>query len=121
MHVSEFWASPVRGRALVALFALGASATFLAHAADGSLAKVTAVQNTVESKTASGASWTASKNGDVLKANDRVRTGPASRAAILYSDQTLHRMNEKSEVEILPPSGGGTGIVKILSGQSYFT
>ncbi|HEX4824355.1 MAG TPA: FecR domain-containing protein [Candidatus Polarisedimenticolaceae bacterium] len=93
----------------------------MAHAADGSLAKVTAVQNTVEARTSSGASWSAAKNGDPLKANDRVRTGPGSRAAILYSDQTLHRMNEKSEIEILPPSGGGTGIVKILSGQSYFT
>jgi tetratricopeptide (TPR) repeat protein len=112
---------PIRKRALGALFVFGASATFLAHAADGSLAKVTAVQNTVETKPASGAAWAPAKNGDSLKANDRIRTGPGSRAAILYSDQTLHRMNEKSEIEILPPSAGGSGIVKILSGQSYFT
>src|SRR5580765_8541806 len=122
MHVSvgSLYLS-VRRRALGALFVFGVSTTFLAHAADGSLAKITAVQNSVESKTSAGATWAASKNGDPLKANDRVRTGPASRAAILYSDQTLHRMNEKSEIEILPPSAGGSGIVKILSGQSYFT
>ena len=122
MHVSVgSLCLSVRRRALGALFVSGASATFMAHAADGSLAKVTAVQNTVEAKTAAGTTWAASKNGDPLKANDRVRTGPGSRAAILYSDQTLHRMNEKSEIEILPPASGGSGIVKILSGQSYFT
>ena len=104
------------------LLAVGVFAGWRAHAAtDGSLAKVTAVQNTVESKTASAPAWAPSKTGEALKANDRIRTGPASRAAILYSDQTLHRMNEKSEIEILPPAAGGTGVVKILSGQSYFT
>jgi tetratricopeptide (TPR) repeat protein len=111
----------VRVRTLVALSIIWASAVFSAHAADSSLAKVTAIQNTVETKTAAAAGWSASKEGQALVANDRVRTGPASRASLLYSDQTMHRLNEKSEVEILPPSGGGSGIVKILSGQSYFT
>jgi Flp pilus assembly protein TadD len=90
-------------------------------ATDGSLAKVTAIQNTVESKTVGAPAWSPSKTGEALKANDRIRTGPASRASLLYSDQTLHRMNEKSEIEILPPAGGGSGVVKILTGQSYFT
>lgn len=107
--------------ALGALFVFMASATFSAHAADGSLAKVTAVQNSVESKTGAAAAWSATKTGDALKAHDRIRTGPGSRAAILYSDQTLHRMNEKSEVEILAPTSGNNGVVNILSGQSYFT
>lgn len=111
----------VRTKALVALVAIWASATFPARAADAGLAKVTAVQNTVETKAASAASWSDAAAGRSLAANDRIRTGPASRAAILYSDQTLHRINEKSEVEILPPAGGGSGIVKIFSGQSYFT
>jgi tetratricopeptide (TPR) repeat protein len=90
------------------------------RAADAGLAKVTAIQNTVETKTAS-AGWKPSTQGQSLVAQDRVRTGPASRASLLYSDQTMHRLNEKSEVEILPPAQGGSGIVKILSGQSYFT
>src|SRR4030095_7889195 len=58
--------------------------------------------------------------GESLTARALIRTGPASRASLLYSDQTLHRLNEKSEVEIVAPIGGGSGIVKILSGQSYF-
>ena len=111
----------VRTRALGALVAFLASATFSVHAADGGLAKVTAIQNTVETKDANAASWKSATEGQSLAAQDRIRTGPASRASILYSDQTLHRLNEKSEVEILPPAGGAGGIVKILSGQSYFT
>ena len=90
-------------RALVILFALLKPATILTRAADTGLAKVTAIQNTVESKGASAAAWVPSIQGQSLGAKDRIRTGPASRAAILYSDQTLHRLNEKSEVEILPP------------------
>lgn len=110
----------VRTRALVALVAFMASATFSARAADVGLAKVTAIQNTVETKPAAATAWKPSTEGQALAAKDRIRTGPASRASLLYSDQTLHRLNEKSEVEIVAPASGGSGIVKILSGQSYF-
>jgi len=111
----------VCGRALAALLGIIGSATFLAHAADGGLATVTAVQNTVETRAAGASSWSTATVGQLLGARDRIRTGPASRAAIRYSDQTLHRINEKSEVEILPPAGGQSGVVTVLSGQSYFT
>ena len=122
MNVSPHaYSGDVRTRALVALVGLCASAMISARAADPGLAKVTAVQNTVETKGAAAAAWRPSTAGETLAAQDRIRTGPASRASLLYSDQTLHRLNEKSEVEILPPSQGASGIVKILSGQSYFT
>jgi len=118
------WQSSTRGdvrtRALVALVAVMAYATFSARAADASLAKVTAIQNTVETKPAAATAWKPSTAGQSLAAQDRIRTGPASRASLLYSDQTLHRLNEKSEVEIVAPASGGSGILKILSGQSYF-
>src|SRR5882672_8400397 len=109
----KLWQSSTHGgdvctRALVALVAFTA-ATFSAHAADASLAKVTAIQNTVETKPAAGTAWKPSKAGEPLMAQDRVRTGAGSRASLLYSDQTLHRMNEKSEVEIVAPSAGGSG------------
>lgn len=110
----------VRTRALVALVAFLASATFSARAADAGLAKVTAIQNSVETKPSAATGWKPSIEGQSLAAKDRIRTGPASRASLLYSDQTLHRLNEKSEIEIVAPDSGGSGIVKILSGQSYF-
>ena len=110
----------VRMRALVALVAFLGSATFSARAADAGLAKVTAIQNSVETKPAAATAWKPSTEGQSLAAKDRIRTGPGSRASLLYSDQTLHRLNEKSEIEIVAPASGGSGIVKILSGQSYF-
>ncbi len=111
----------LRARVFVTVAAFSIAATFSARAADTGVAKVTAIQNTVETKTAASPSWKPGSEGQMLAAQDHVRTGAGSRASILYSDQTLHRLNEKSEVEILPPSGAGTGVVKILSGQSYFT
>ena len=111
----------VCAKAVVAAVFSWLAATFSAEAAAGGLAKVTAIQNTVEVKAASATGWSPASVGQSLGAGDRIRTGAGSRAAILYSDQTLHRMNEKSEVEIVAPAGGGSGIVNILSGGSYFT
>jgi len=67
------------------------------------LAKISAIQNIVETRAASSGTWSPSTPDQPLFGQDRVRTGVGSRAAILYSDLTLHRVNEKSEVEILPP------------------
>jgi len=86
-----------------------------------SLAKVAATQNVVESRRAGTEAWTAATSNEELYANDRVRTGPSSRAAILYADDTLHRLDEKSEVEIIPPRGDQGGLLEILSGRHYFS
>ncbi len=98
---------------------------FLSFAGGGAAAeecgKLASVQNRVESRTASETEWTPSVRNQVLAARDRVRTGAASRAAILYSDQTLHRINEKSEVEVLPSDAGNPGVLKVISGQHYFS
>ncbi len=83
--------------------------------------RLASVQNNVESRSAGVTGWTPSVRNQVLSARDRVRTGAASRAAILYSDQTLHRINEKSEVEVLPPGAGNPGVIKVISGQHYFS
>jgi tetratricopeptide (TPR) repeat protein len=86
-----------------------------------SVAKITSLQNQVETRGAEKTAWTPSTLNQNLTGHDRVRTGSASRASILYSDQTLHRLNEKSEIEILPPAGDQPGLLKILSGQHYFS
>lgn len=111
----------VRPFVFLAIAAPQALAAPAGPSAGDRLATVTAVQNTVETKPSAEPAWSASFLGQVLAANDRIRTGPASRAAIRYSDQTLQRINEKSEVEILPPAGGESGVVKLLTGKSYFT
>src|SRR5215813_1438439 len=103
---------------LLQLFGAGA-----AGAADTgtSVGQVAAVQNQVETKRANETSWSASTLHQALYGLDRVRTGPASRAAILYSDRTVQRLNEKSEIEIQAPGAGQPGILKVLSGTAYFS
>jgi len=83
--------------------------------------KLASVQNQVESRSGDSTEWSPSVRNQTLSARDRVRTGAASRAAILYSDQTLHRINEKSEIEVLPPDAGNPGVLKVISGQHYFS
>ncbi|HXV77335.1 MAG TPA: FecR domain-containing protein, partial [Candidatus Polarisedimenticolaceae bacterium] len=92
-----------------------------ATAADEECGKLASVQNQVETKRNGGSDWSSSTLGELLYASDRVRTAEASRAAILYSDQTLHRINEKSEVEVTPPDAGNPGVLRVISGQHYFS
>ena len=93
----------------------------VASAADTKrLAKVASVQNVVESRRAGTAAWDKATVDAPLFANDRVRTGAGSRAAILYADDTLHRLAEKSEVEVIPASGNEPGLLKVLTGKHYF-
>ena len=109
-----------------ALIVLGLAAPFVARAEEpaapsGRLAKIAAAQNVVESRLAGADDWAPAESGRELFANDRVRTGAASRAAILYADDTLHRIAEKSEVEIVPPEGGESGLLKVFGGRHYFS
>jgi tetratricopeptide (TPR) repeat protein len=98
-----------------------ASGTSVARADGEPVGKVASVQNAVEAKAAGAGNWSAAALHQPLHDRDRIRTGAASRAAILYSDQTLQRINEKSEVEILPPSAGNPGILRVISGTHYFS
>lgn len=94
----------------------------LAQSADGpALAKVAAVRNVVETQRAGTTAWSDTVRDQDLGARDRIRTGAASRAAVLYADDTLHRIAENSEVEILPPGGGESGLIQVLSGRHYFS
>ena len=83
------------------------------------LAKVASVQNVVETR--HSPDWNKAVVDEELTAGNRVRTGPASRAGILYSDDTLQRLDEKSEIEIVAPTSGNNGILKVFSGRTYFT
>lgn len=114
--------SPWTGLAVVAAVLLAPSVTLTADSgAAARLAKVAATQNIVESRRAGTEAWAAAVSNEELYANDRVRTGAASRAAILYADDTLHRIDEKSEVEIVPPRGDDGGLLKVLGGRHYFS
>ncbi len=110
---------------LVALSCGGALLFPRVHAAEGdegpSLGKIASLQNQVETRPARVDSWSASLLDQPLYARYRVRTGPSSRAGILYSDQTLHRLNERSEIEILAPTAEKPGLISLLLGAHYFS
>ncbi|MDH3785834.1 MAG: FecR domain-containing protein, partial [Acidobacteriota bacterium] len=89
--------------------------------ADDPCGKLASVQNDVTTLSSEDEQWHPSVINENLFASDRVKTGEGSRAAILYSDQTLHRVNEKSEVEIRAPQDGQPGALRVLSGQHYFS
>jgi Tfp pilus assembly protein PilF len=89
--------------------------------AGASVGQVAAVQNQVETRRANETSWSASTLHQPLYGLDRVRTGAGSRAAIVYSDRTVQRLNEKSEIEIQAPGAGQPGVLKVLSGTAYFS
>ena len=117
-------AGPARAAALAALPVLVLLASIRGGslaAAEPAVARITSLQKTVESRSAGKDGWAPATLNQTRPGHDRVRTGAASRASLLYADQTLHRLNEKSEVEILPPAGDSPGVLKILSGQHYFS
>src|SRR5262245_63824380 len=111
----------IRVGVLFALALVSSVAVAAEPAGPKPLGKVASVQNQVESKSATAGDWAPSTVHQPLNALDRLRTGPGSRAAILYSDQTLQRINEKSEVEVLPPGSGNPGVLRVISGTHYFT
>lgn len=90
-------------------------------AAGDPVGKVVAIQNDVQTRTADSEAWKPSVLHQELYGLDRIRTGPGSRAAILYSDQTLQRINEKSEVQVLAPDGNKPGVLRVISGTHYFS
>jgi tetratricopeptide (TPR) repeat protein len=85
------------------------------------VARIAALESKVETRRSGSDSWSSSSLHQTLFGSDRVRTGPASRAAIFYSDQTLHRLNQKSEVEVLPPTPEKPGFLRVISGSHYFS
>ena len=103
------------------LFGVAVLAPTGAWAAEEQLGKLAAAQNQVETKMSSGGDWEKSILHQPLHALDRIRTGAESRAAILYSDQTLQRINERSEVEILAPNAGNPGALRVITGTHYFS
>jgi len=111
------------GRVALALAIFGVAALVLpgARAAEEQLGKLAAVQNQVETRKSSSGDWEESVLHQPLHALDRIRTGAESRAAILYSDQTLQRINEKSEVEIRAPNAGNPGALRVITGTHYFS
>jgi Tfp pilus assembly protein PilF len=65
--------------------------------------KVKELQGVVEILTAQTAQWVPARDGQVLRPSDELRTGANSRAALLWSDQSVVPVGASTEIEILSP------------------
>jgi len=78
----------------IALFAL------YAQAGEKSIALAVKVIKDVSRKTET-IDWTQAKKGDLIYSGDHVRTGPHSIAIVKFSDNSILRVRENSELQIL--------------------
>src|SRR5262249_42690264 len=65
--------------------------------------RIIELQATVEISPARSTTWILTQTNQVLHPFDRLRTGPHSRVALLWSDQSVVPFGALAELEILPP------------------
>ncbi|HXC98619.1 MAG TPA: FecR domain-containing protein [Verrucomicrobiae bacterium] len=65
--------------------------------------RIVELQGEVELMPAGAATWVLTQTNQVLHPADRLRTGLNSRAALLWSDQSVVPLGQLTEIEILPP------------------
>ena len=97
-----------------------ASAANPAPNGSSAASRVIEAAGVVEVSLAGSNGWVGATNGQSLLPRDRIRTGERSRAALLFSDQSLLRLNEKTTLEIQAPVGGGRRRFRLPSGSLFF-
>jgi tetratricopeptide (TPR) repeat protein len=115
--------SPLRLSAFVASLALLPCLPQQSHA-QGSTASDSSVllskENVVDASKQNGG-WSAATIGQTLATHDRLRTGEDSRAAVRLTDQSILRVDELTETEILPPQqAGAKPTLDLKEGSAYF-
>ncbi|TAK51297.1 MAG: hypothetical protein EPO24_16060 [Bacteroidetes bacterium] len=88
--------------ALAGLFLVGTSG-----AADKSIALAVKIIRDVSRKTET-IDWTAAKKGEMIYSGDHVRTGERSIAIVKFTDNSILRVREKSELQVLGEQQDGT-------------
>jgi tetratricopeptide (TPR) repeat protein len=107
------------GAGLVVLAATGQGA-FAALPA-GVAAEVVDLQGSGERKPAQDASWVPARARDDLSGGAFVRTGPASKMALVFADETQVRLNQNSllQVKSVAGSGGATTTLRLELGRAW--
>lgn len=84
--------------------------------------RIVEAQGRVEVYSSGSAGWTAASTNQTLRAADHIRTGPDSRIALRWSDQSIIAFGASTELEILPPSSSGdqAGLNFIRGNLSFF-
>src|SRR5450631_1156400 len=107
------------GAGLVLLAATGQGA-FAALPA-GVAAEVVDLQGSGERKPAQDAAWVPARSRDDLSGGAFVRTGPASKMALVFADETQVRLNQNSllQVKSVAGSGGATTTLRLELGRAW--
>ena len=84
------------------------------------LSRVVEVAGTVEFQTGGAANWVVATNGLALKPGDKLRTRVESRAAVLFSDRSVMRLNESTTLEIQPPRRAEKRRFRLSVGSLFF-
>jgi Tfp pilus assembly protein PilF len=84
--------------------------------------RILELQGTVEISPAGAATWVLTQPHQVLHPSDRLRTGPNSRVALRWSDQSIVPFGALTEIEILPPHepGAQSGLHLFKGIASFF-
>lgn len=70
--------------------------------------RIVELQGRAEILPAGAQNWVLTGTNQVLRAHDRLRTGPNSRLCLRWSDQSLVPVGALSELEVLPPEPAGS-------------
>ena len=87
----------------------------------GVAAEVVDLQGSGERKPALNASWVPARTQDDLSAGAFVRTGPASKMALVFADETQVRLNQNSllQVKSVAGSAGETTTLRLELGRAW--
>lgn len=92
----------------------------LEHSWADPIAKLFSKQGSVEVKNLSSNTWHEVDLQSTFNFGDSVRTAANSRAALLFSDGIMVRLNERSAFEFESAAGAEKGKIKIDEGKAYF-
>jgi tetratricopeptide (TPR) repeat protein len=113
------------GRALrsvgVVLLLVATGHSAFAALPPGVAAEVVDLQGSGERKPAQDATWVPARTRDDLSGGAFVRTGPASKMALVFADETQVRLNQNSllQVKSVAGSAGATTILRLELGRAW--
>ncbi|MGO8766973.1 MAG: hypothetical protein ACLQSR_17790, partial [Limisphaerales bacterium] len=91
---------------IFAIIATGDSFAFSSPVSGGGISQdvsIAAAQGIVEISRNAALTWTPAQTNQILHSFDHLRTGANSRAALLWSGQSVIPLGAGTEIEILPP------------------
>jgi tetratricopeptide (TPR) repeat protein len=119
--IAQLLKKPNMRLALLVLFSAIALCTTASQAQTGPLATVLTVKGRLEVRRHSVANFVALPLRTSLFASDHVRTGPASKATLLFTDGAQVRLNANTSIEITSPtvSRGKRSLFRVIGGEVW--